>query len=698
MKKISIFLLICFFLLGISQYVFAQKENFLSHELFFLKEDLQFKQEQGYDTVSFSDTSIIRKPGEPQLPVKVVHFAVDPDKSYDVKVLVDEVEVLEGLYHILPAQESARYNSKRKFKEPDQKIYGSNDKYPKKVVVVKNKGRLIDVDVVTLFVYPLQYSPEAGTLFLHKHIKFELIEKASRRKSRKAAGFKRSMRKGKSLKSGKRVKNFLKKVVVNGQALDQYAIDDSAQEILPEAAPAVMSTSSGEVVDSVIGSTDIIDYLIVTNQVLKGSGAFDPLIENKQARGISVGILTMEEVNNSAIVQGRDLAEKIRNVLKELEVNNGLTWVLLGGDTNIVPARVVGQICWESEGMDQNCEMAISDMYYSDLDGDWDADGDGSFGEYEDGVDLYPDVFVGRAPVENVTEARTFVNKVLTYKNNIAEYYDKALFFGCEDFEDAGGRGKDHIDAEYMPDEFQVDKYYERDLGTYREQGIDAINNGYHLINHIDHADFNLMHLGGDEFTSSEILINDVDQFQNANRLSILWSCGCWPAAIDHDAIAEHWVTNPNGGAVAFVGNTRYGLNPESDHMLDPGFYKSLFEKDITTIGETLADSKIDFIPYANDSSTGMRYAMMELLLLGDPEMEIVLNPGTKIKSPSDKDIVSGPVEIIGDAYGEQFDHYELLYAAKVTPETRYSIAFSAIAVQNDVLGSLDTTIPSMGE
>jgi len=45
-----------------------------------------------------------------------------------------------------------------------------------------------------------------------------------------------------------------------------------------------------------------------------------------------------------------------------------------------------------------------ADLYYSDLDGNWDADGDSIYGERTDNVNLYADVFVGRAPVDITAE------------------------------------------------------------------------------------------------------------------------------------------------------------------------------------------------------------------------------------------------------------------------------------------------------
>ena len=55
--------------------------------------------------------------------------------------------------------------------------------------------------------------------------------------------------------------------------------------------------------------------------------------------------------------------------------------------------------------------------------------GDDVYGEVEDNVDLYPEVFLGRAPVSTVDQAENFVRKVLAYeKPTLLDYQQKALF------------------------------------------------------------------------------------------------------------------------------------------------------------------------------------------------------------------------------------------------------------------------------
>ena len=82
-------------------------------------------------------------------------------------------------------------------------------------------------------------------------------------------------------------------------------------------------------------------------------------------------------------------------------------------------------------------ESIPSDLYYSCLDGNWNADADSLYGEgYDssaspgDAADLLPEVWVGRAPVKNATQAQLFVNKTLTYeKTPVADYMKNVLLF-----------------------------------------------------------------------------------------------------------------------------------------------------------------------------------------------------------------------------------------------------------------------------
>ena len=117
------------------------------------------------------------------------------------------------------------------------------------------------------------------------------------------------------------------------------------------------------------------------------------------------------------------------------------------------------------------------------------------------------------------------------------------------------GLGKDHIDHQFVPPRFDpITKLYQALGNENPTTVINAINAGQNIINHDGHAWYSAMGVG-----NGSLYRSDMDALVNAPYFPLLFSIGCWPAAIDEDCIAEHFLTNPNGGGVAFIGNSRYG-------------------------------------------------------------------------------------------------------------------------------------------
>ncbi|WP_347246424.1 C25 family cysteine peptidase, partial [Thermogutta sp.] len=150
------------------------------------------------------------------------------------------------------------------------------------------------------------------------------------------------------------------------------------------------------------------EYVVITNAAL--AREFEPLVQEKIARGLTARLVTTEWIaENYRGTENGDLADRIREFLSDAYFNHGTRWVLLGGDAEIVPTRGV------YAAVGNTLETALpTDMYYACLDGPWNRDGDNLWGEPTDGlnggdIDLVPELYVGRAPVSSVTEARNFV-------------------------------------------------------------------------------------------------------------------------------------------------------------------------------------------------------------------------------------------------------------------------------------------------
>ncbi|MCK4681386.1 hypothetical protein KAT82_09670, partial [bacterium] len=155
-----------------------------------------------------------------------------------------------------------------------------------------------------------------------------------------------------------------------------------------------------------------VDYLIITSSSYEST--FQALADWKAQKGLTTEVVTTTWVYSNYV--GVDEQDQIRNCIIDYYENKGTMWVLLGGDTGVVPARTVYAMTSGVGGAPDEDQIRC-DLYYGDLDGTWDASGNGTYGQISlDEIDMYADVFVGRAPVDNTTEAARFVNKVLTYE------------------------------------------------------------------------------------------------------------------------------------------------------------------------------------------------------------------------------------------------------------------------------------------
>lgn len=642
MKKYLIVLTLLFFAISITVAVSVMasatsaidKEKGILYKIEFSRDDLSFSHQNNYDVAMLkSSTSFTRDVGKPQIPYKVLQFAIPKgQKIAGIKILSDITEELPGTYIMYPAQESHPMSEEWVFTKPDSSAYSSSIPYPVEIVAEPVVGFMAGVDIATILLHPLQYVPSEKKLILHKKIKFKIIYAKDVSKDVSAGAKINNKKRSKKAKTIR--DDFLKKMVLN-----PGYVETNAAEVY-----GVYEAGAGGVILQGGSAPASVDYLIITSQELADSGEFQPFLDSKVAKGLAVHIEAVSWIENNS--QGRDTQEKIRNYIKDLFQNNGLVYVLLGGDVDVVPTR---EFMNESAGGGK----FSSDFYYANLDGTMDADGDGIYGEPIDEVDYFPDVFIGRAPVETLEEVQVFVNKVLSYEGVSMDdpILKKMLFLGCSDFGNTGEIVKERIARDYIqPDIYEITKYYEHYIsGGYISETISAIEEGTHLVNHIDHGSIDVWRLGDDD-SEKALYIDDVQALQNSNY-PVIFTVSCFSNAFDNpymDVISEEFMLNSHGGSAAYVGNTNFGICPESDTMLDPELFEALMVKGYCHIGQTLAELWTTYGVQAQYNAS-LSYALFAFNLLGDPEMEI--------KIPSDPlPLVDNIKKIIDDEEGGNGD------------------------------------------
>ena len=196
-----------------------------------------------------------------------------------------------------------------------------------------------------------------------------------------------------------RVRERLASSVINPGDLDTYAFGDV---VVPSPEGGFQPTSF----PSLEGSP--VDYVIVTNDSLAAS--YQVLADWKTKKGVPTVVRTTEWIAAN-YRNGSDLAETVRSFVADAYALWGIQYVLIGGDTEQIPAR------YAFSGFFDGGRNLPADMYFGCLDGDWNTDHDAVFGEYgEDDTDLYSEVYVGRLPTRSNAEASLMITKVTNYE------------------------------------------------------------------------------------------------------------------------------------------------------------------------------------------------------------------------------------------------------------------------------------------
>jgi hypothetical protein len=276
-------------------------------------------------------------------------------------------------------------------------------RYPAVCAEPAGGGTLHGYQMVSVRVFPLRYAAGAGKLLAARRLEIDI--------DLTPGGALPLQRERYSAAIEAQARRTLQSFVVNSERIDGY------QRRLGQRVDGSTGASGGfrpAEGPSLEGSA--VDYVIVTNTALAPS--WQVLADWKTRRGVPTVVRTIDWIE-SHYRRGSDTQETIRTFIKDAYAKWGVQYVLLAGDTDVIPAR------YAFSGFGEPSEQNIpTDMYFACLDGNWNNDGDGVFGEAAvnlsnpgDSTDLYAEVFVGRVPVSTPAEAAALVSKVTTYEN-----------------------------------------------------------------------------------------------------------------------------------------------------------------------------------------------------------------------------------------------------------------------------------------
>lgn len=382
-------------------------------------------------------------------------------------------------------------------------------------------------------------------------------------------------------------------------------------------------------------------YLIITSEEFanyRGSYSFYDLIETKANRFVNPvngTIVTVENItsNSSFFCDGEygdgcpsispalfnDSAAMIRNYIKFAYRNLGAEYVLLGGNITIIPHR-----SFYIGGLSYTCGSSIctisehipSDMYYANLNGSMNANNDSFWGWNGDGVDFLSEVFVGRAPINNVTELSNFVQKTILFENLTRE---KSLFTrNVFNTYEAEIDNLEVISSYFSLKGFNVSRtpLNSPNILTYLN-GFSISEELPAIINHAGHGGYNVL-TGFGLFTPA--IFNQYPNF--------LYSQACSWGAYDFSNSLAVKLVNTQNMSFAILANSRYGWYYKN--ACGPGcifmrefWYQVLYNR-VGNLGRANQISKINKM---NSAGVYSRWTYWTQNLLGDPEVSFYYYP-----------------------------------------------------------------------
>ena len=148
-----------------------------------------------------------------------------------------------------------------------------------------------------------------------------------------------------------------------------------------------------------------------------------------------------------------------------------------------------------------------------------------------------------------------------------------------------------------------------------------ALNEGPHIVSLSGH---------GSSWGCCKLSHVVADALTNGYHTFIAYADSCLTNQLDGNAMSEHLISNPNGGAVAYIGNTRFSWIGVGDD------YQRRFFQEWTTLGGDahlglLTDTRAGL--YGNDNAY-YRWAKLALNLDGDPEMPLWWREPLKFRVP----------------------------------------------------------------
>ncbi len=592
-----------------------------------LKELLKRYNGTNLTEVTLGNSKLHIEMGKPAVPVIPVSLVIPPGKVIQSLTVKRAGKIkAEGYFELNHGSESVTgdLTTIPGITPRDTTIYGSNDEYPSSTHTSYTIQHKRGVAIASFNIFPVAYKPLSGKVTYFK----KLFVKIKLNDAQAAAD-----------------------APISVPYVDSITIQDFNVENVETLEGMITSDVMGEASDGDtmqinaigISSSPIVNpiehykYIIITNQELYNSTqpyTIHNFAAKKTYDGYPAKIVTVEEIYT--YYSGVDYQTKIRNFLIDAYQTWGITYVLLAGDNNVVPGRIL-----EPEAS----VTFASDKYYQCIDGSYDWNANGRYGETDDGEygglpDLFCEFSIGRAPAATPWEMSNWVYKYANFDiapaagfyNNVlavGEYLGAAFGNGIFAYSRVGlttllaGSSAMGINTNGLDSRYSTSVLSDYETPWTATNIITNINsNLYGQYHHIGHGNFYLL---------MKMVLDDERLLTNTS-FPFVYSVSCKTGDFLSDCVGERLTTSERTGLLAAVLNTHNGLGYRNDdvatydgpsHRLHRQFVDKNVEFPSMELGRVLSHSHEANAWTAQMGDISILKVIYMNILFGDPALRL---------------------------------------------------------------------------
>lgn len=237
------------------------------------------------------------------------------------------------------------------------------------------------------------------------------------------------------------------------------------------------------------------------------------------------------------------------------------------------------------------------------------------------GADPLPDLHIGRLPANDLAQAASMVDKIISYETSQppANGWVSNVLFAADNPDGVANfpAASDELVNGYLPSGYTADKVYLGQnyplVADAKAALINGINQGRLLVSYIGHASVQTWAF------EKLFALSDLSLLTNADRLAFFVPMTCLEGYFINpfsgsSSLAESLVRLPSAGAIASWSPTGQGVATGHD-ILEKGLFEAIFQENHTMLGPATTQARLYF--YAN--SFGFWDLLDTYILLGDP-------------------------------------------------------------------------------